>query len=392
MSLNCWRVLSSAIGALLFCSLSVGSAVGSVQVSHGEWITSTNGCSLWNPHPEPKESVTWSGDCQGGKIEGPGTEQWFRDGKPGNRLEGVAHLGRIKSRVVTYPDGSRYEGELDENGTRGGRGVFISARGLRYEGEFRDGKWNGHGVLTTSDGRRIEGEWTADEMSRGSVAYPNGDKYNGELRRGRKAGFGTYTSASGGSYSGMFVDDKASGHCHFREVAGNVYEGEWRNGQLNGRVALTLFTGRRYEQEWRDGQLLGYITRREFALKRKAGVFETPVVLNETLTLDFMVDSGAADVSLPADVVSTLLRTNTLVSSDFTGQTTYTLADGSSLPAQTFTIRSLKLGSLEVRNVSASLGTVNSIPILGQSFLGRLGRWSIDNGGSVLVVEQGPTK
>ena len=36
-----------------------------------------------------------------------------------------------------------------------------------------------------------------------------------------------------------------------------------------------------------------------------------PVQINGAITLDFTVDSGAADVSVPADVFSTLARTET---------------------------------------------------------------------------------
>jgi hypothetical protein len=33
-----------------------------------------------------------------------------------------------------------------------------------------------------------------------------------------------------------------------------------------------------------------------------------PVVINDKITLDFTIDIGAADVSIPADVFSTLRR------------------------------------------------------------------------------------
>jgi predicted aspartyl protease len=43
-------------------------------------------------------------------------------------------------------------------------------------------------------------------------------------------------------------------------------------------------------------------------LKMDGGTFVVPVQINGTMTLDFVIDSGAADVSVPADVVSTLIR------------------------------------------------------------------------------------
>ena len=47
------------------------------------------------------------------------------------------------------------------------------------------------------------------------------------------------------------------------------------------------------------------------------GTFKVPVTINRQLTLNFVVDSGAADVSIPADVFMTLVRTGTITDADF---------------------------------------------------------------------------
>jgi hypothetical protein len=49
-------------------------------------------------------------------------------------------------------------------------------------------------------------------------------------------------------------------------------------------------------------------------LKQLGGTYAVPVAVNAAITLDFMIDTGASDVSVPADVVSTLLRTGTVAS------------------------------------------------------------------------------
>src|SRR5690242_10937685 len=48
------------------------------------------------------------------------------------------------------------------------------------------------------------------------------------------------------------------------------------------------------------------------AMKFAGGVYTVPVRINDALTLDFTVDSGASDVSIPADVFLTLARTGTI--------------------------------------------------------------------------------
>lgn len=124
------------------------------------------------------------------------------------------------------------------------------------------------------------------------------------------------------------------------------------------------------------------------ALKREQGTFVVPVVVNGELTLNFMIDSGASDVSIPADVVSTLVRTGTIENGDFIGSQQYRLADGSVQRERRIRIRSVRVGSIEIRNVVASEAPAAGMPLLGQSFLARLPSWSIDNQRQVLVVNQ----
>ena len=120
---------------------------------------------------------------------------------------------------------------------------------------------------------------------------------------------------------------------------------------------------------------------------RDAGTFVVPVTINGEITLKFVVDSGAADVSIPADVVLTLFRTGTLTADDFLGKRTYTMADGSTVPSEQFTIRSLKIGDRVVENVTGSIAPVAGGLLLGQSFLGRFHSWSIDNQREALVLD-----
>jgi clan AA aspartic protease (TIGR02281 family) len=128
-------------------------------------------------------------------------------------------------------------------------------------------------------------------------------------------------------------------------------------------------------------------SRSDVPVKKSGGIFVVPVEINGTLTLEFGVDSGAADVSIPLDVFSTLKRTGTLRDSDIIGQSTYVLADGSKSQSATFMIRSLKVGDNVVENVTGSVAPSGGMLLLGQSFLGRFKTWSIDNKTQKLVLE-----
>ena len=122
-------------------------------------------------------------------------------------------------------------------------------------------------------------------------------------------------------------------------------------------------------------------------MERKGGTFAVPVLINNKIELNFVVDSGASNVSIPADVVRTMMRTGTLTAADFVGKRTYILADGSRVEARTFRIRSLKVGERIVENVLASEAPFAGELLLGQTFLGKFKSWSIDNATHALVLE-----
>ena len=73
-------------------------------------------CKIWNPEPQPNESVTWSGGCKEGYASGRGVLRWTENGKPD----------------------------------------------VEFDGTYANGKRNGRGVIITPDGRRVEGVWVND--------------------------------------------------------------------------------------------------------------------------------------------------------------------------------------------------------------------------------------
>lgn len=117
------------------------------------------------------------------------------------------------------------------------------------------------------------------------------------------------------------------------------------------------------------------------------GVFQVPVTINGAISLNFLVDSGAADVSIPIDVFSTLVRAGTITDADITGSSTYVTATGDKTELPTFVIRSLKVGRTTIHNVSGSVAPAQGSLLLGQSFLKRFKSWSMDNTAHELVLQ-----
>ena len=124
------------------------------------------------------------------------------------------------------------------------------------------------------------------------------------------------------------------------------------------------------------------------AMVRQAGVFWVKGIINGVLPLDFGVDSGATEVTVPENVVSTLLLSGTLTSHDFIGQVARVLADGTEVPSTTFRIGSIKIGDAIAYNVLGSVSSPKGDLLLGQSFLGHFKHWSIDNSTHELILDE----
>jgi len=122
-------------------------------------------------------------------------------------------------------------------------------------------------------------------------------------------------------------------------------------------------------------------------LIREGGTYKIPVQINGILELNFTVDSGASVVTVPADVVLTLIRTGTITENDFIGQETYGLADGRQIRSENFIIRQLRVGDRVIMNVLGTVADVQGSLLLGQSFLSRFRRVSFDYSRGVLALE-----
>jgi hypothetical protein len=131
--------------------------VAAAPVEAGDWIADASaGCQVWNPHPQPNETIRWSGACPNGFAHGRGVAQWFKNNLPFESDEGEWRAGRqIGYGSQVWPSG-RYDGDLVD-GEPQGRGVLI-LQGVRYEGEFRSGKPNGAGTLIRA-GESLRGTW-----------------------------------------------------------------------------------------------------------------------------------------------------------------------------------------------------------------------------------------
>ena len=230
----------------------------------------------------------------------------------------------------------------------------------------------------------------------GTYTYANGEKYVGEFKDSKRNGQGTFTSPDGAKYVGEYKDDKFYGQGTVTFPDGRKYVGEFKDNKRNGQGKEFFADGRISRQGyWIAGSYFGTNPPAgmrgpgaiKVKLELKGGVFTIPVFINDSLKLNFVLDSGASDVSMPADVVLTLMRTGTIEDKDFIEEQKYRIADGSVVTSKTFNIKSLRVGDKTVLNVAGSMSDTKGSLLLGQSFLSKFKSWSVDNETHELILE-----
>ena len=130
----------------------------------------------------------------------------------------------------------------------------------------------------------------------------------------------------------------------------------------------------------------GDIPATEIHLEKRGGVYHLPVRINGTFTLTFILDTGASEVNIPSDVASKLLQSGTISSADFLPGQSYRMADGSMVKSSRLMLRELEIGGVTIKEVAASIVPGTGSLLLGQTFLGRLKSWSLDNHRNVLRI------
>ena len=104
---------------------------------------------------------------------------------------------------------------MDENGNKQGswKGYYEDTKNLKYEGEFKNGKYHGRGVYQKYNGFKYEGQFQNDQFNGyGSIFYTNKTKYEGGFKNNKAHESGTYTNKYG-----------------------ILFNGNWRNGELYGK-------------------------------------------------------------------------------------------------------------------------------------------------------------
>ena len=124
----------------------------------------------------------------------------------------------------------------------------------------------------------------------------------------------------------------------------------------------------------------------EIPFTKEGGVCKVKCAING-LPLHFIFDTGATDVSVSSVEATFMAKNDFLSSSDIIGKQNYQTADGNITEGTVINLKDVKLGSLHLNNIKASVVRNQAAPLLlGQSVLSKLGKIEIDNTKNVLRI------
>ena len=124
----------------------------------------------------------------------------------------------------------------------------------------------------------------------------------------------------------------------------------------------------------------------EISFTKESGVCKVKCAING-LPLHFIFDTGAADVSISSVEATFMAKNDFLSSSDIIGKQNYQTADGNITEGTIINLKDVKLGTLHLNNIKASVVRNQAAPLLlGQSVLSKLGKIEIDNTKKVLRI------
>ncbi|TKY74293.1 Phosphatidylinositol 4-phosphate 5-kinase 2 [Spatholobus suberectus] len=128
--------------------------------------------------------------------------QWFIG-------ESAAEAAARKAKIVRegvefYSNGDFYEGEFHK-GRSNGSGVYHYFVNGRYEGDWVDGRYDGHGIESWARGSRYRGQYRQGlRHGFGVYRFYTGDSYSGEWSNGQSHGLGLQTCSDASCYIGQF--------------------------------------------------------------------------------------------------------------------------------------------------------------------------------------------
>ncbi|MBF0308042.1 MAG: retroviral-like aspartic protease family protein [Magnetococcales bacterium] len=121
----------------------------------------------------------------------------------------------------------------------------------------------------------------------------------------------------------------------------------------------------------------------EIPLEREGNTFYIRAKINNKEEVRFVLDTGASGVSIPAEIAGRIFDAKTYQELP---ATEVTIADGSKSKAKRCTFNVIQVGSRKVARVEGVIKDLYAPPLLGMSFLEKLGNWRLDSKRNMLIL------
>lgn len=288
------------------------------------WMKTNEDVWLWVSSSDTTKSFLWNGNVIDSVPNGSGVLSVIdTDGHKTDHEINMFYGAQSIEDVVTMDDGSQYVGTIVDDKMEG-FGVLVKAGELYighfheskpngflklyrngklyYEGNWKDGAFNGEGTLYKEDGCIKKGTWENGRLIQtyykdktnegfydgyvlngkpdgiGSMLYRNGSYYEGSWSNGLWSGSGTYytkTDTLTGEfvngklngtgiyksqhflYDGEWLDNKPDGIGYAETNDSSFYSGMWSDGQRNGFGDIVFPNGDSYSGDWTNNQFNG---------------------------------------------------------------------------------------------------------------------------------------
>ena len=290
-----------------------------------QWIRTDGDVLLWLPSSDTTKSYVWRGNVIDSIANGNGILSAFNtEGKEIDSNVNMFYGASSLEDIITMDDGSRYVGALVDDKMEG-FGVLVKSNEvyigtfheskpdgflklyrnskLYYEGNWKDGTFNGEGTLYKEDGSIKTGDWVTGRLSQtlvdvqlpqghyygyakdgnpdglGKMDYTNGTSYQGKWKTGFWEGEGLYISNNDSVYGvwekgkicgdviyrtpqlyfeGTFVDNIPVGAGNLAQSDGSYYSGFWLDGKREGNGDMIFSNGDSYTGEWTNNEFDGF--------------------------------------------------------------------------------------------------------------------------------------
>jgi hypothetical protein len=147
------------------------------------------------------------------------------------------------------------------NNKKNGQGKLILGGQNVYEGNFKNGEYDGIGVFKNKNYIYKGGFIAGKKHGKGKLEdLINKSVYEGEFKNDHKDGYGVEKYMDGSVYKGDFKEGKKDGKgiLALKGEKNYIYEGEFKNNKIFGKGRFKWDDKKEYFGEWKNNEISGF--------------------------------------------------------------------------------------------------------------------------------------